>query len=105
MILAGKTVTVKFADGHTETVEITNRDELRFEQREKISLSRVISEADDGVPLWVIAGIVHWRLLRSEVADIPPDPDDFFDMLDPEDWLDIVDSGKATASDLAPPTG
>lgn len=105
MILAGKTVTVKFADGRTETVEVTNRDELRFEQSEKISLTRVINEADDGVPLWVIAGIVHWRLLRSEVADIPAGVDDFVDMLDPEDWLDVVDSGKATASDSAPPTG
>lgn len=105
MILAGKTVTVKFADGRTETVEISNRDELRFEQSEKISLTRVINEADDGVPLWVIAGIVHWRLLRSEVADIPADKDDFVDMLDTEDWLDIVDSGKVTASDSDPPTG
>jgi hypothetical protein len=104
VILSGKTVTVKFADGRTETMKVSNSDELRFEQREKISLSRVLSEGG-AVPLWVVAGIVQWRLLRSEVPDIPHDLDDFIDMLDPDDWLEVTDEGKAEASAPTPSTG
>jgi hypothetical protein len=105
VILAGKTVTVTFADGRSATVDITNRDELRFEQREKVSLAKVVSEADDAAPLWVIAGIVHWRMLRSDVADIPAAVDEFVDQLAVDDWLEVVETGKVTASDSDPPTG
>lgn len=104
MILSGKTYTVIFADGRRETVTVSNSDELRFEQRERISLSKTLSEGE-GVPLWVVAGILHWRLLRADVADIPADLDEFMDLLDPEEWLELVDEGKATASDSTPPTG
>lgn len=104
MILAGKTVTVLFADGRRETVEIKHSDELRFEQREKISLSRVLSDGG-AVPLWVVAGILHWRLIRSAAPDIPASLDDFIDLLDPTDWLEVVDEGKAVASAPTPSTG
>lgn len=104
MILSGKTVVIKFADGQTHQVTVTNSDELRFEQREKISLSRTLADGE-GVPMWVVAGIIHWRLLRSEVADIPADLDDFMDLLDPDDWLEVLAGGKAEASAPAPPTG
>jgi hypothetical protein len=104
VILSGKTVTVLFADGRRETVSISNSDELRFEQREKISLTKTISDGG-AVPLWVAAGIVHWRLLRSEVADIPADLDEFIDSLDPDDWLEVVEEGKAPGSAPVPSTG
>ena len=104
MILSGKTVKVRFADGREETVAVTNSDELRFEQRERISIGKVLT-GEGGLPLWVVAGVIHWRLLRSEVPDIPASLDDFMDMLDPDDWLEVVDEGKAAASDSTPPTG
>jgi hypothetical protein len=104
VILAGQTHAVTFADGRREIVAITNRDELRFEQREKISLSRVLNDGD-GVPLWVVAGIVHWALLRSPVEGIPADYDEFVDLLDPDAWLEVLDEGKAAASAPAPDIG
>ena len=104
MILSGKTVTVRLADGVEHTVDISNRDELRFEQSAKISLTRVLSDGD-GVPLWVVAGIVHWRLLRSDIEGIPSDVDDFIDLLDPDSWLEVVDEGKAAGSAQDPTTG
>lgn len=104
MILSGKTVTVRLADGTEHTVTVSNSDELRFEQREKISLTRVLADGD-GVPLWVVAGIVHWRLLRSDAAGIPAELDEFIDLLDPDAWLEVVEEGKAAGSDQGPPTG
>lgn len=104
MILSGKTIAVTFADGRREEMTISNSDELRFEQREKVSLSKVLNEGE-GVPLWVVAGIVHWRLLRSAVENIPADFDEFVDLLDPDNWLEVLGEGKAEASGPAPVTG
>lgn len=104
MILSGKTVRIKLTDGSVHDVSVTTSDEMRFEQREKISLSRVLVDGE-GVPLWVLAGIVHWRLLRSAVADIPADLDDFMDLLEPDDWLEVLAEGKAVASAPAPSIG
>jgi hypothetical protein len=104
VILSGKTVTVRLADGTEHTVDISNRDELRFEQSAKISLARVLVEANE-VPMWVAAGIVHWRLLRSDIEGIPADYDEFVDLLAEEDWIEAVDEGKAAASDQDPTTG
>ena len=107
MILSGKTVTVVFADGRRETITISQSDELRFEQSQKTSLTRILSgiAEGDGVPLWVIAGIVHWRLLRSDVENIPQGLDEFIDMLEDGDWLEVLDEGKAEDSDPTPSTG
>jgi hypothetical protein len=44
-------------------------------------------------------------MLRSEVPDIPADVDEFVDQLAVDDWLEVVDTGKVTASDSVPPTG
>ena len=101
MILAGRTWRVTLADGRTFDVTPTPGDEVRFERSSKTSLTRLVGEG--GVPLWVIIGIVHTHLTRTG-ADVPTDLDEFADLMD-ADGLEVVDEGKAEASDPTPPTG
>lgn len=105
MILAGKTVIVHLADGTSHTVDISIRDEMRFEQHHKVSLPKVLTDSGYTVPAWVTAGIVHWRLLRSDIEGVPQDFEEFVDSLSPDIWIEEADEGKAEGSALAPPTG
>lgn len=103
MILAGKTLDITLADGSVHRCTITVRDETDFERSERTSLQKICSFDDDtySVPLYVAVGIIHARLRRDGV-DVPADPAEFADMYVD---MDVVNEGKATGSDLAPPTG
>ena len=98
--VAGQTYRMTLTDGRTFDVRPTAGDEVGFEARAKTSLTRLLS--DGALPMWVILGIIHFRLLRDH-ADVPAEFDEFADLL--TDSFDIVDEGKAEASDPTPPTG
>lgn len=99
MIIAGRTFRLKLTDGRTVDLTPTNGDEVRFERLQSTSLTRIVKDGD--VPVWVLIGVLHVRASRDGV-EVPADPDDFADLI--ED-LEVVDEGKAEASDPIPPTG
>lgn len=102
IVLAGSSFVLTLSDGRKLEVTPTTGDELRFERLTKTSLVRLTAQGEGTPPAWVIIGIVHTRLRRDGVADIPEDQDDFADLIVD---LDVVTEGKAEVSDPTQPTG